>query len=59
MGTDKILFRPVSVCRNSAHVVLLEIVPVPGYGAQSLQSLCTKKLGKIPIQPGCLPDLAL
>ena len=34
MGTDKILFTPVPVPRNGARVLPLEVVPVPGHGAQ-------------------------
>ena len=34
MGTDKILFTPVPVPRNSTRVLSLEVVPVPGHGAQ-------------------------
>ena len=34
MGTDKILFTPVPVPRSSARVLPLEVVPVPGHGAQ-------------------------
>ena len=34
MGTDKMLFTPVPVPRNGARVLPLEVVPVPGHGAQ-------------------------
>ena len=34
MGTDKILFTPVPVLRNGARALPLEVVPVPGHGAQ-------------------------
>ena len=34
MGTDKILFRPVPVHRNGARALPLEVVLVPGHGAQ-------------------------
>ena len=42
MGTDKILFRPVPVPRNSARVLPLEVVPVPGHGAQIFARAPTK-----------------
>ena len=34
MGTDDILFIPVPMSRNYARVLPLEVVPVPGHGAQ-------------------------
>ena len=42
MGTDKILFTPVPVPRNGARVPPLEVVPVPGHGAQSFARAPTK-----------------
>ena len=42
MGTDKILFTPVTVPRNGARVLLLEVVPVPGHGAQIFARAPTK-----------------
>ena len=42
MGTDKILFTPVPVPRNGARVLPLEVVPVPGYGAQIFARVPTK-----------------
>ena len=42
MGTDKILFRPVPVFRNGARVLPLEVVPVPGHGAQIVARAPTK-----------------
>ena len=42
MGTDKILFTPVPVPRNGARVLPLEVVPVPGHGAQLFARAPTK-----------------
>ena len=42
MGTDKILFAPVPVPRNGARVLPLEVVPVPGHGAQIFARAPTK-----------------
>ena len=35
MRTDKILFTPVPLPRNGARVLPLEVVPVPGHGAEN------------------------
>ena len=42
MRTDKILFTPVPVPRNGARVLPLEVVPVPGHGAQIFARTPTK-----------------
>ena len=34
VGTEKSVFRQVPVPRNGARVLPLEVVPVPGHGAQ-------------------------
>ena len=43
MGTDKILFRPVPVLKNGARLLPLEVVPVPGHGAQSFAQATPKR----------------
>ena len=40
MGTDKILFTPVP--RSGARVLPLEVMPVPGHGAQIFARAPTK-----------------
>ena len=42
MGHEKILFTPVPVPRNGARVLPLEVVPVPGHGAQIFARAPTK-----------------
>ena len=42
MGTDKILFRPVTMPTNGARVLPLEAVAVPGHGAQIFARAPTK-----------------
>ena len=42
MGTDKILFTQVPVPRNGARVLPLEVVPMPGHGAQIFARAPTK-----------------
>ena len=42
MGSDKILFTPVPMPRNGARVLPLEVVPVPGHGAQIFAQALTK-----------------
>ena len=42
MGTDKILFRPMIMPRNSAQVLPLEVVPVRGHGAKIFARAPTK-----------------
>ena len=42
MGTDKILFTPVPVPRNGSRALPLEVVPVPGHGAQIFARAPTK-----------------
>ena len=43
MGTDKILFTPVPMPRNGPRVQPLEVVPVPGHGAQIFARAPTKR----------------
>ena len=47
MGTDNILFTTVQVQRNSAQVLPLEVVPVPGHGAQIFARAPTKTLVRL------------
>ena len=42
MGTDKILLTPMPVPRNGARVLPLEVVPLPGHGAQIFAPATTK-----------------
>ena len=48
MGNDKILFRPVPVPGDGARVLSLEVLALPGHGAQNFARAPTKTM---PVRP--------